>query len=72
MRFSANTPYGSKILLMGKIVLENNYLLLDNRNCKFLGGRVDKLVDRIETAAQGRAGGKKFVRAQVASSLFRP
>lgn len=46
MAFSGNTPYGSKILLTGKILLENNYLLLDNRNCKFLGGHVDKLVDR--------------------------
>ncbi|KAH7730023.1 Iron-sulfur cluster assembly accessory protein [Aphelenchoides avenae] len=43
---NGNTPYGSKILLTGKILLENNYLLLDNRNCKFLGGHVDKLVDR--------------------------
>jgi len=40
-----NTPPGSKLKLVGKVVICNGYLLLYKANCKLLGGRVQSMVD---------------------------
>uniref|UniRef100_A0A914Y767 RecQ mediated genome instability protein 1-like N-terminal helical domain-containing protein n=1 Tax=Panagrolaimus superbus TaxID=310955 RepID=A0A914Y767_9BILA len=46
---SGETPYGTKILLSGDIKLENNILQLNPKNCKFIGGTVEKMVEKWKT-----------------------
>ncbi|KAL4230472.1 tudor domain-containing protein 3 [Mactra antiquata] len=41
----SNTPPGSKFLLMKTVDVEHGFLLLNNKNTKFLGGRVEKLAE---------------------------
>ena len=43
--FSLNTPPGSKILLKMTVDVEHGFLLLNNKNTKSLGGRVEKLAE---------------------------
>lgn len=45
---SHNTPPGSKVKLLGRVPISHGFLLLNNSNCKVLGGRVEKLVESWE------------------------
>ncbi|KAI1727121.1 recQ mediated genome instability protein [Ditylenchus destructor] len=47
---SGDTPFGSKILLSDQITYEGGFLMLNNKNCRFLGGSVDKLVEKWKAA----------------------
>jgi hypothetical protein len=46
---SGETPYGVKILLTGDIKIENGILQLNAKNCKYIGGTVDKMVEKWKT-----------------------
>jgi hypothetical protein len=46
---SGETPYGTKILLTGDLKLENGILQLSPKNCKFIGGTVEKMVEKWKT-----------------------
>ncbi|KAI1728097.1 recQ mediated genome instability protein domain-containing protein [Ditylenchus destructor] len=47
---SGDTPFGSKILLADQIPYEGGFLILNNKNCRFFGGSVDKLVEKWKAA----------------------
>ncbi|XP_071087007.1 tudor domain-containing protein 3-like isoform X2 [Haliotis cracherodii] len=54
------TPPGTKVMLEGAVDVENNFLLLTNKNFRCLGGKVEKLVETWELkrklAKQSRSG----------------
>jgi len=41
-------PPGSKILLKGTVAVEHGFLLLTNKNCQLIGGRVLKMAESWE------------------------
>uniref|UniRef100_A0A1I7WCN3 Tudor domain-containing protein n=1 Tax=Heterorhabditis bacteriophora TaxID=37862 RepID=A0A1I7WCN3_HETBA len=43
---NADTPPGTKVLIIGNVPIENNFILLDRKNVTVLGGRVDKLIEK--------------------------
>lgn len=43
--FSLNSPPGTKILLKMTVGVEHGFLLLNNKNTRSLGGRVEKLAE---------------------------
>ncbi|TKR87390.1 hypothetical protein L596_011793 [Steinernema carpocapsae] len=55
------TMPGSKLLLTGPIQMEAGMLLIDSKNCKIIGGKVDRLVEKwkIEQNEYMRAAGVK-------------
>lgn len=40
-----NVPPGTKVLLKGTVAVEHGILLLSNKNCQLIGGRVEKLAE---------------------------
>lgn len=44
--FSAQTPPGTKLRLVGKIPMENGMLLINETNCQVLGGNVPKMIEK--------------------------
>ncbi|KAI6218521.1 Iron-sulfur cluster assembly accessory protein [Aphelenchoides fujianensis] len=57
------TPYGTKLLLSGRIRCENGHLLLDNKNTKKLGGLVPDIVEKWRTERFRGERGKGLVEA---------
>ncbi|MCP9262583.1 hypothetical protein DINM_005948 [Dirofilaria immitis] len=45
-KLNAGTPPGTKVLLIGKIPIENGMLLINGTNCQVLGGNVEKMVEK--------------------------
>ncbi|XP_019740184.1 tudor domain-containing protein 3 [Hippocampus comes] len=46
--FSLNTPPGTKIKLLGTVLVRNGFLLLDDSNISILGGEVEHMVEKWE------------------------
>lgn len=47
-KFGLDIPPGSKILLKGTVAVEHGFLLLTNKNCQLIGGRVLKMAESWE------------------------
>ncbi|XP_043928821.1 tudor domain-containing protein 3 isoform X2 [Protopterus annectens] len=47
-KISLNTPPGTKVKLLGLILVKNGFLLLEDRNTIVLGGEVDHLIEKWE------------------------
>lgn len=45
LHFRLNTPPGCKIFLKMTVGVEHGFLLLNNKNTKNLGGRVEKIAE---------------------------
>lgn len=43
-----NVPPGTKVLLKGTVAVEHGILLLNNKNCHLIGGRVEKMAENWE------------------------
>uniref|UniRef100_A0A0M3HHL7 RMI1_N domain-containing protein n=1 Tax=Ascaris lumbricoides TaxID=6252 RepID=A0A0M3HHL7_ASCLU len=43
---TTNTPAGTKICLLGVLPLESGLVLINAANCRVLGGRVERLVEK--------------------------
>lgn len=46
--FSLNTPPGTKVKLLGTVLVKNGFLLLDDSNISVLGGEVEHMVEKWE------------------------
>lgn len=44
--FSADTAPGTKVRLIGRILIENGMLVINGTNCQVLGGTVEKLAEK--------------------------
>ncbi|CAG2196770.1 TDRD3 [Mytilus edulis] len=47
-KFGVNVPPGTKVLLKGTVAVEHGILLLNNKNCHLIGGRVEKMAENWE------------------------
>uniref|UniRef100_A0A3Q2XML5 Tudor domain containing 3 n=1 Tax=Hippocampus comes TaxID=109280 RepID=A0A3Q2XML5_HIPCM len=47
-KISLNTPPGTKIKLLGTVLVRNGFLLLDDSNISILGGEVEHMVEKWE------------------------
>ncbi|XP_041358609.1 tudor domain-containing protein 3-like [Gigantopelta aegis] len=67
-----NTAPGSKILLDGTVDVENSFLLLSNKNFKFLGGRVDHIAENWEFKMKLAKQNRSNVQSEGGPPLFVP
>ncbi|XP_052077918.1 tudor domain-containing protein 3-like [Mytilus californianus] len=47
-KFGMNIPPGTKVLLKGTVAVEHGIMLLNNKNCQLIGGRVEKMAENWE------------------------
>ncbi|EGT34483.1 hypothetical protein CAEBREN_29273 [Caenorhabditis brenneri] len=43
---TSDTPPGTKVLITGTVPVEGNFLILDKKNVKILGGRVEEMIEK--------------------------
>uniref|UniRef100_A0A1I7TYM3 Survival of motor neuron-related-splicing factor 30 n=1 Tax=Caenorhabditis tropicalis TaxID=1561998 RepID=A0A1I7TYM3_9PELO len=43
---TSETPPGTKILIIGSVPIEANFLILERKNVKILGGRVEEMIEK--------------------------
>lgn len=43
---TSETPPGTKVLITGTVPVEGNFLILDRKNVKILGGRVEEMIEK--------------------------